>query len=34
MGTGAMLIGSDKLNIDGTHADGRRVPAFRRGEWA
>jgi aminopeptidase len=29
-----MMIGSDNLNIDGSHADGRRVPAFRRGEWA
>jgi aminopeptidase len=28
------MIGSDKIDIDGVHADGRRVPVFRRGEWA
>jgi len=28
------MIGSDKIDIDGLHADGRRVPLFRRGEWA
>jgi len=28
------MIGSDKLDIDGVHADGRRVPVFRNGEWA
>ena len=28
------MIGSDKIDIDGVHADGRRVPIFRRGEWA
>jgi aminopeptidase len=28
------MIGSDKLDIDGVHADGRRVPVFRKGEWA
>jgi aminopeptidase len=28
------MIGSDKTDIDGVHADGRRVPVFRRGEWA
>ena len=28
------MIGSDKLDIDGIHADGRRVPVFRKGEWA
>jgi len=28
------MIGSDKTNIDGVHADGRRVPVFRKGEWA
>ena len=28
------MIGSDKTDIDGIHADGRRVPVFRRGEWA
>jgi aminopeptidase len=27
------MIGSDKTNIDGVHADGRRVPVFRNGEW-
>jgi aminopeptidase len=28
------MIGSDKMDIDGLYADGRRVPVFRRGEWA
>lgn len=28
------MIGSDRLDIDGIHADGRRVPVFRKGEWA
>src|SRR6202044_3538355 len=28
------MIGSDKLDIDGVHSDGRRVPVFRKGEWA
>ena len=28
------MIGSDKVDIDGVHADGRRVPVFRKGEWA
>jgi aminopeptidase len=28
------MIGSDQLDIDGVHADGRRVPVFRKGEWA
>jgi aminopeptidase len=28
------MIGSDKIDIDGLHADGRRVPLFRKGEWA
>ena len=28
------MIGSDKTDIDGLHADGRRVPVFRNGEWA
>ena len=28
------MIGSDKIDIDGVHADGRRVPVFRGGEWA
>jgi aminopeptidase len=28
------MIGSDKIDIDGLYADGRRVPVFRRGEWA
>jgi len=27
------MIGSDKIDIDGIHADGRRVPVFRKGEW-
>jgi aminopeptidase len=28
------MIGSNKVDIDGVHADGRRVPVFRKGEWA
>lgn len=28
------MIGSDRIDIDGVHADGRRVPVFRQGEWA
>ncbi len=28
------MIGSDKIDIDGILADGRRVPVFRQGEWA
>ena len=28
------MIGSDNIDIDGVHADGRRVPVFRKGEWA
>ncbi|SHG22772.1 aminopeptidase [Bradyrhizobium erythrophlei] len=28
------MIGSDRLDIDGIHADDRRVPVFRKGEWA
>jgi aminopeptidase len=28
------MIGSDKIDIDGVYADGRRVPVFRKGEWA
>lgn len=28
------MIGSAQIDIDGLHADGRRVPVFRRGEWA
>ncbi|MDP5333508.1 MAG: aminopeptidase [Paracoccaceae bacterium] len=28
------MIGSDQIDIDGIHADGRRVPVFRKGEWA
>src|SRR4030088_2947587 len=28
------MIGSDKIDIDGVHAGGRRVPVFRKGEWA
>jgi aminopeptidase len=28
------MIGSDGLDIDGLYADGRRVPVFRKGEWA
>src|SRR5205085_11069929 len=28
------MIGSDQTDIDGISADGRRVPVFRKGEWA
>jgi aminopeptidase len=28
------MIGSDKTDIDGIHADGSRTPVFRAGEWA
>jgi aminopeptidase len=28
------MIGSDRIDIDGVHADGRRTPVFRKGEWA
>jgi aminopeptidase len=28
------MIGSDKIDIDGLYSDGRRVPVFRKGEWA
>jgi aminopeptidase len=28
------MIGSGETDIDGVHTDGRRVPVFRRGEWA
>ncbi|MBV9563747.1 MAG: aminopeptidase [Bradyrhizobium sp.] len=28
------MIGSGDTDIDGIHADGRRVPVFRGGEWA
>ena len=28
------MIGSDQTDIDGVHLDGRRVPVFRKGEWA
>jgi len=28
------MIGSDQTDIDGVHSDGRRVPVFRKGEWA
>jgi aminopeptidase len=28
------MIGSDKTDIDGIHADGSRTPVFRKGEWA
>jgi aminopeptidase len=28
------MIGSSETDIDGLHADGRRVPVFRKGEWA
>ena len=28
------MIGSDKIDIDGLHLDGTRVPVFRQGEWA
>ena len=28
------MIGSDQIDVDGIHADGRRVPVFRKGEWS
>lgn len=28
------MIGSDRIDIDGIDADGRRIPVFRKGEWA
>ncbi len=28
------MIGSDKIDIDGLLADGRKVPVMRKGEWA
>lgn len=28
------MIGSDKIDIDGVHADGSREPVMRAGEWA
>jgi aminopeptidase len=28
------MIGSHETDIDGIHADGSRVPVFRKGEWA
>jgi aminopeptidase len=28
------MIGSGETDIDGVHTDGRRVPVFRKGEWA
>ena len=28
------MIGSELIDIDGVHTDGRRVPVFRKGEWA
>jgi aminopeptidase len=28
------MIGSDQIDIDGIHSDGRVVPVFRKGEWA
>ena len=28
------MIGSDQIDIDGVHKDGRRIPVFRKGEWA
>ena len=28
------MIGSNKIDIDGVHSDGNRVPVFRQGEWA
>src|ERR1700721_2798641 len=28
------MIGSDQIDIDGLYVDGRRVPVFRKGEWA
>jgi aminopeptidase len=28
------MIGSDKVDIDGVHADGSTEPVMRKGEWA
>jgi aminopeptidase len=28
------MIGSDKIDIDGVHADGSSEPVMRGGEWA
>ena len=28
------MIGSDRIDIDGVHSDGSRVPVFWKGEWA
>jgi aminopeptidase len=28
------MIGSSQIDIDGVHADGRREPVMRKGEWA
>lgn len=28
------MIGSGEIDIDGIYADGRRLPVFRKGEWA
>jgi aminopeptidase len=28
------MIGNENTDIDGIHADGRKVPVFRKGEWA
>lgn len=28
------MVGSAEIDIDGIHTDGRRVPVFRKGEWA
>ena len=28
------MIGSNEIDIEGVHTDGRRVPVFRKGEWA
>ena len=28
------MIGSNEIDIDGVHTDGRRVPVFHKGEWA
>ncbi len=28
------MIGSGEIDIDGVYADGRRIPVFRKGEWA
>jgi aminopeptidase len=28
------MIGSGEIDIDGVHTEGRRVPVFRKGEWA